>query len=242
MIVSVCLATYNGERFIEEQLLSIIKQIPRDSEIIIVDDCSSDNTTIVIEDISDDRIRIFKNQSRQGPVKTFERAISLSRGDFIFLSDQDDIWADSKVRLMQECLKHYDLVVSDAVLIDDKGLIIKDSFYKLRNSGPGFLKNLYKNTYLGCCMAFNRKILGKSLPFPDAVPMHDMWLGMIVELFGTTYFCKEKLVYYRRHASNASPTGEKSYYSMYDKLKFRYNLLHALANRYLQIQRRLVGF
>lgn len=235
MIVSVCIATYNGERFIEEQLLSIIKQIPFDSEIIIVDDCSSDNTTIIIEDISDDRIKIFKNQSRQGPVKTFERAIRLTRGDYIFLSDQDDVWAHSKIRLMRECLKHYDLVVSDAVLIDGKGSIINDSFYKLRNSGPGFLKNLYKNTYLGCCMAFNRKILEKSLPFPAAVPMHDMWLGMIAELFGTTYFCNEKLVYYRRHASNASPTGEKSYYSMYQKLKFRYNLLHALVNRYLQL-------
>ena len=136
---------------------------------------------------------------------------------------------------MKEYLEKYDLVVCDAVLIDDKGSIIKDSFYKLRNSGPGFLKNLFKNTYLGCCMAFNRKILEKSLPFPPAIPMHDMWLGMIAELFGTTYFCNEKLTYYRRHASNASPTGGKSHYSTYKKIIFRYHLIYQLAKRCINL-------
>ncbi|WP_435548188.1 glycosyltransferase family 2 protein [Desulfobacterium sp. N47] len=237
MTVSVCIATYNGEKFIGEQLLSIIEQIPGDSEIIIVDDCSTDKTLFVIKQLRDYRIRIYYNPSRQGPVKTFERAIKLSRGDYIFLSDQDDVWVHSKIRLMKECLSHYDLVVSDAILIDDKGSIINDSFYKLRNSGPGLLKNLYKNTYLGCCMAFNRKILEKSLPFPAAVPMHDMWLGMIAELYGTAYFCNEKLIYYRRHPANTSPAGEKSSYSMYAKLKFRYNLLYELSKRYIQIHK-----
>jgi len=127
-------------------------------------------------------------------------------------------------------------------LIDNNELITEESFYKLMNSGPGFLKNLYKNTYLGCCMAFNRKILEKSLPFPVGIPMHDIWLGMIAELFGTAYFCKEKLVRHRRHASNASTTSKKSRYSLYDKLKFRYKLLYKLTNRYLQIQRRLICF
>lgn len=237
MSISVCIATYNGEKFIEEQLSSIIKQIPCDSEVLIVDDCSSDNTVFVIKHIKDDRIKIFQNQLRLGPIKSFERAISLTKGNYIFLSDQDDVWAHNKVRLMKECLTHYDLVVSDAVLIDNKGSIINNSFYKLRNSGSGFFKNLYKNSYLGCCMAFNRKIKEKSLPFPVAVPMHDMWLGMIAELFGKTYFCENKLTYYRRHSSNASPTGKKSYYSTFDKLKFRYNLLYELAKRYIQIQR-----
>ncbi|KAF0220656.1 MAG: glycosyl transferase family [Geobacteraceae bacterium] len=234
--ISVCIASCNGEKYIARQLESILSQELPVAEIIISDDSSTDRTVDIIRLYNDARIKLLENNKFHSPIFNFENALIHASGEVIFLSDQDDIWMPNKVRVMKECLKHYDLVVSDASLIDADDSVIESSFFKLRNSGPGFVKNIYKNTYLGCCMAFNRNILEKSLPFPPDVPMHDMWLGMIAEIYGRTYFCKEKLVHYRRHSSNASPTGGNSCYKALDKIKFRFKLLSALAKRHLIVK------
>lgn len=237
MKISVCMATYNGELYIRKQLHSILSQIGKNDEVIISDDGSIDETISIVESFADNRIQIINNKRIKGPVLNFENALINSAGEIIYLADQDDIWEINKIRVMTEYLHKHDMVICDAILIDNNGEVIKDSFYKLRNSGTGFLKNLFKNTYLGCCMAFNRKILEKSLPFPSNIPMHDIWLGMIGELFGTTFFCKEKLVYFRRHTSSASSTGAKSKYSVYNKIMFRYFLLYQLSKRYVTLQK-----
>jgi glycosyltransferase involved in cell wall biosynthesis len=234
MKISVCIATYNGEKYIKEQLESILKQLSIDDEVIISDDSSTDKTLEIIESFKDKRIKLYKNNNFRNPIFNFENALKYSTGDIIFLSDQDDIWEDSKLEMMKKYLKYYDLVVSDCSIVDANLKIIENSFFELRNSGPGFLKNLYKNTYLGCCMAFNRKILKIALPFPNNIPMHDIWLGMVGEIFGSTIFIEDKLVKYRRHGNNASPTSEKSKYSLVKKIKDRYNLLIALLLRKLK--------
>ena len=232
--VSVCMATYNGENFIGQQLESILVQLDSTDEIIISDDSSSDRTVEIIKSYNDTRVIILENNKFKSPIFNLENALKHATGTVIFLSDQDDIWLPGKVKVMREHLRHYDLVVSDASLIDASGRIVEDSYFKLRGSGPGFIKNIYRNSYLGCCMAFNRMILEKSLPFPAKIPMHDMWLGLIAEISGRTFFCEEKLLYYRRHSSNASPTAiGKSCYKALDMIKFRYNLLMALTKRYL---------
>jgi hypothetical protein len=128
-------------------------------------------------------------------------------------------------------LYRYDLIVSDCIIIDENENIINPSYFKLKGSGPGLLKNIIKNSYLGCCMAFRRSVLMQALPFPATIPMHDMWLGTLAELKGSTHFCSDKLVYYRRHKANASPASEKSYYGLMDKIRFRYNLISALIMR-----------
>ena len=231
MKISVCMATYNGEKYIKEQLESILNQSLPVDEIIISDDSSTDNTVRIIKDLNESRIVLLENNKFRSPIFNFENALNNATGSVIFLSDQDDIWMTDKVRILNENLKQYDLVVSDASLVDANGFITDDSFFELRKSGAGLFKNIYKNTYLGCCMAFNRNILKKSLPFPARIPMHDIWLGLIAEKRGNTYFCKEKLVHYRRHSSNASPTGEKSCYSTLEKILFRYNLIFSLMRR-----------
>lgn len=230
--ISVCIATYNGEKFIAEQLESILSQELPVDEIIISDDSSTDRTVDIVKSYSDVRITLLENNNFRSPIFNFENALKHATGKVVFLSDQDDLWMPNKVRVMRELLLHHDLVISDASLIDPNGCIVEDSFFNLRNSGSGFMKNFYKNSFLGCCMAFNRKILEKSLPFPSNIPMHDMWLGMIAEIFGSTFFCNEKLVCYRRHSSNVSPTSTgKSCYKSFDMIVFRYNLLMALAKR-----------
>lgn len=202
--ISVCMATYNGERFLKKQLESIINQTLKVDEIIISDDGSTDNTLRIIENIQSPIIKVVRGP-RQGVIKNFENSLKISKGDYIFLADQDDIWTLDKVEKTIELLKDNDLVIHNASIIDQNEKIIFDSsFFEIRNSKKGLLKNLYKNSYIGCCMAFNRKILNKVLPFPNDIPMHDSWIGLVAELYGKVYFNKEVLFYYRRHEMNVT--------------------------------------
>lgn len=226
--LSICMATYNGEKYIKDQLNSIVSQIGISDEIIISDDSSTDETINIIKSFNDSRIKLFENQTFKSPIFNFENTIKKANGDYIFLADQDDIWKEDKVKIMIDKLKDYNLVLSDADIIDEVGNKIEDSFYKLNGSKQGLIKNLIKNSYLGCSMAFDRTILNKSLPFPKDTPMHDWWIGLVTEMYGKTYFIEDKLISYRRHGNNASPTGEKSNYSFTNKILFRLVLIKNL--------------
>ena len=229
---SVCMATCNGELFIAKQLQSILLQNMPVDEIIISDDSSTDKTIEIIKSFTDDRIVLLENNKFKNPIFNFENALKKAKGKYIFLADQDDLWDRCKVNVVSKLLETYDLVINDATIIDASDLVLADSYFKFRNSGPGILRNFYRNTYLGCCMAFNRKILTRSLPFPVDIPMHDIWIGMIAELSGKTCFCKERLTFYRKHDSNISPTIiGKSSYKFLRQVKFRYNLLKELLRR-----------
>ena len=229
-MISVCMPTYNGEKYIKIQLESILSQLSTEDEVVISDDSSSDDTLQIIQDLNDSRIRILHG-SFHSPIFNLENALKAAKGDYIFLSDQDDEWMPNKVEKMMKYLTKYDCVVSDAVVIDGEDRIINESFFKLRNSKTGKWYNLLRNCYLGCCMGFNRNILEKSLPFPKDIPMHDIWIGAVVEEFGKGYFLPEKLIKYRRHGDNASPTAEKSIYSFCGMFMFRYNIVKNIAKR-----------
>ncbi|WP_316786223.1 glycosyltransferase family 2 protein [Pedobacter frigiditerrae] len=234
MRISVCIATYNGEKFVETQLRSILEQLPEDAEIIISDDNSTDKTLSLIESLNDLRIKIF-HSSHKNLIKNFENAIKQASGDYIFLSDQDDKWLDGKVQFMMEQLQKYDIVVSDAYIGDADLNVVRDSYFEWRNSKTGVLKNFYKNSYLGCCMAFKSTILEKILPFPANIPMHDLWIGMMGELHYKTIFIPEKLMIYRRHGGNATYLNEDytSNETLWSMIKFRVNLLAAVLKRSL---------
>jgi|SaaInlStandDraft_4_1057021.scaffolds.fasta_scaffold00656_5 glycosyltransferase involved in cell wall biosynthesis len=233
-LISICIATYNGEKYIKEQLDSILSQISKEDEIIISDDSSIDNTIEIIKSYNDHRIILYENQKFRSPIFNFENALNKANGEIIILSDQDDIWKDNKIEMIKKYINHYDLVLSDAYIIDEYGNILEESFYKFNGSSSGFTKNIVKNSYLGCTMAFNKKILEKSLPFPKDIPMHDWWIGLIGEIYGKTYFIEDKLISYRRHGNNASPTGEKSIYSLKEKIMFRIKIIKNLIRRYIK--------
>lgn len=228
-MISVCIATFNGEKFIREQLRSILVQISNDDEVIISDDFSTDATISVIEAINDDRIKIFYNSNKKKrahpAISNFENALSHAKGKYIFLADQDDVWIGNKISLTMPYLLKYDMVLSDCMLIDEKGEITYDSFFRLNNSKKGLFNNLLKNSYVGCCMAFNRRILDKALPFPEDIPLHDLWIGFIAELFYNTIFISEKLIMYRRHKNVSSFTGGRSKYSLLKRISFRLNTI-----------------
>jgi glycosyltransferase involved in cell wall biosynthesis len=203
-MISVCIATYNGEKFIHEQISSILSQLTEYDEIIISDDSSTDKTIDIINSFNDKRIKVFDNQQFKNPTYNFEFALKQASGDIIFLADQDDVWYANKVELMLNSLIIYDLVVCDCHIGNGSLRIIKDSHFKWRESRSGIFKNLYKNSYLGCCMAFNRNVLNKSLPFPKYIPMFDTWIGLIGDVYFKTNFLDKKLMIYRRHDNNVT--------------------------------------
>lgn len=222
MKISVCIPTYNGALYIKEQLNSILIQLKEDDEVIISDDSSLDETVNIIKSFNDKRICLLEGNKFKSPVYNLENALKRANGDYIFLSDQDDMWYSNKVEQMLSYLKDYDCVVSDATVVDANMKLIHPSFMELNHSKSGLLRNLIKNGFLGCCMAFRKEILDKALPIPNPIPMHDTWIGLVAEKYGKTFFLKEPLIYYRRHGNNASPTAEKSIYSFKEKLYHRF--------------------
>ncbi len=229
MRISIALATYNGEKYIFEQLNSILPQLGPEDEIIVSDDGSSDNTLELIAGVCSVKIMVFNNPEK-GVISNVENAISHTSGDIIFLCDQDDVWLPNKISIIKKRFSESraNLVVSDAYIVDENLNVLEDSFYKLMNSGGGFIKNFVKNTFPGCCMAFRKELKDIILPFPDNIPMHDSWIGLLAELKGEVLFIPERLVYYRRHGDNATVLKRDS---LKQSLIWRKNLAWELVKR-----------
>ena len=228
-MISVCIATYNGERFLKRQVTSILSQIDVKDEVIVADDGSVDNTLTILRDLNDPRIRIVDGAHRHSPTWNFEKALKEARGEYIFLSDQDDVWMPEKVAVTMRYLQQYDCVVSDNVTVAADDSVISDSFYAVNNTRPGKYYNLLlKNGYLGCCMAFRRNVLDAALPFPADIPMHDIWIGNVAAFKYSVCFIPDKLMHYNRHGDNASTASAPSAYSLRQKLGFRWSVIHNL--------------
>jgi len=222
------MATKNGATFIREQLDSILVQLNKEDEILISDDCSRDDTLNIIRSFEDPRIRVLENTVEKGITGNFEAALKASKGDYIFLADQDDVWLPGKVNKMKLALKKYDLAISDCHLVDDNLRLQTTSFYGVNRSGKGLLKNLIKNSYMGCCMAFTRRLKDRVLPFPPDIPIHDFWIGLMAEIYFKVYFMPDVLILHRRHDANASTSGKTSRHSLNQKLVHRYRILKNL--------------
>lgn len=230
-MISICLATYNGSAYIEAQLRSVLEQLSQKDEIVVADDGSADDTIAIVDAIGDPRIRWVAQGGRLGVVKNFERSVSAAGGEYIFLCDQDDVWLPGKIELCIAALQTHLLVVTDCKIVDSELNEIAPSFFRLRNSGSGLLHNLWKNGYLGCCMAFRRELLNYALPFPQGIPMHDMWLGMIAETQGSVSFLPKPLSLYRRHICSASDAAGRSSASIGKMLADRGVLASLVAGR-----------
>lgn len=231
-MISVCMATFNGGKFIREQLESILSQLPPDAEIIIADDGSTDDTLLVVDSLNESRIRVLPAERHLGVIYNFERALRASKGEIVFLADQDDVWLPGKVEKCLAALNEADLVMHDAFLLG-----LSDAFESawgrngklsdIRTYRSGVVANWWKNSFTGCCMAFRRKVLDKALPFPKNLPMHDQWLGLVAEKYFKVSYVNEPLVEYRQHSSNATHIGN-SPAGILQKIKWRVDLLKAI--------------
>jgi len=213
--ISVCMAAYNGSLHIEEQIHSILSELGDNDELIIVDDCSTDQTVELINEVGDARIRLISLPSNRGYVKTFERALQEARGDYVFLSDQDDIWIPGRVELMISSMGANSLVVSNCKHIEGTAgrfqqirLRARDSRHTVRNA-LGILVGY--RLHWGCAMALRRTLLEQVLPFPGYMTeSHDQWIAMVGVLSRSVQYLEADTILHRLHGENLTPKGIRS--------------------------------
>lgn len=231
--VSVCMAAYNGERYIVAQLQSILVQLSDHDEVIVVDDGSTDGTRDLVRALRDERIRLIEHEHNQGMSHTFEDALRGASNDIIFLSDQDDLWVPDKIGTIRQAFldnPNVTLIVTDSSLIRADGSMLLKSY--LGRYGPfrlGFWANLMKNRYGGHNLAFRASILPDILPLPHNFDvLHDQWIGLRHSLvYGDALYIDRPLTLSRRHEATWSAGRKRS--SLLNKIHRRIQLFLALA-------------
>ena len=168
---------------------------------------SRESEQVIVELLKEIPVKVIKGPGL-GIKQNINAALKECRGEYIFLADQDDVWTDDKVEKVMQYLSREDcrLVTHDAKVMDAALMHVQmESFFAYRGSKAGFLNNLLKNRYMGCCMAFKSSLLPYVLPIPDEIEMHDQWIGVLNDLKGSgTCIMPEKLLFYRRHEHNNS--------------------------------------
>jgi glycosyltransferase involved in cell wall biosynthesis len=212
--VSVCLAAHDGAEFLGEQVRSILDQLGPSDELMVVDDASSDGTVAVLESFGDPRIALHRNQSNVGYVRTFERALSLARGAYLLLSDQDDVWMPGRLEAMVAALDRDGVVASSvAILGAPTGpprwiLRDKDSHRYATNVAAVLVGVRW---YFGCAMGLRRDVLGTVLPFPSwLTESHDLWIGLLGNTLHEMRHLEAPSVARRLHDANQTPTRWRS--------------------------------
>ena len=218
MKITAAVCTYNGEKYILEQLNSILNQTVKVDEIIICDDQSSDKTVTIITDLMllyPEIIKLYINPENLRVNKNFEKAVDLSSGDFIFFSDQDDVWTNTKVAHILTIFEENPSaqgVFSDANLIDEKGLnqgttslwenvlFVEKAISSEKDLYP-YISNI-RNMVTGATLCIKKDTKEHILPFPEVKAMyHDEWIALVLAYKNTLFYTNEKLISYRIHAS-----------------------------------------
>jgi len=207
-LVSVALAAYNGERFLPQQLDSILQQTYRPLEIVASDDCSADATWTILCDYArryPRLVRCARNASNLGCTGNFAKAMSLCTGAFVALSDQDDLWHPGKIERLVAAIGDADLVHSDARIVDENGELVHSSLRRysaLPVTRRGFGDVLACNIVTGCTAMVRRSLVRRAQPFPGSIP-HDMWLALAAADGKGIRYVKDPLLDYRQHDANA---------------------------------------
>ena len=230
------MATYNGEKYVAEQIGSILAQLKAGDELVVSDDGSTDGTTVVLRRFGDS-LRLVGETRVGGVVPNFSRALEHARGDFILLADQDDVWLPGRVDLFRAQLTRHDLILTNALVVDEDLKPTGTTLFDQTHPTLGFWRNLCRNSFVGCCMGFRRSLLMSALPIPRVTPWHDWLLGLIACLRGSAVQVDTPLLLYRRHGANVSLTGEASTNGIARKAKLRWMMLRALAICLLRFRR-----
>jgi len=230
-LLSVCMAAYNGARFIREQAGSVLRQLEPEDELIVADDASQDETVSILEGLGDPRVHVLRHAQNSGVTRAFESALRQANGEIIFLCDQDDVWREDKVRRVLAVFENSPcttLVLTNGELMDAQGCSLGEMLHTGARLPLGAAANLIKNRYQGSTMAFRREILEAVLPFPEGIPMHDSWIGIVNALVGKAAYLPQSLILYRRHPGNAT---SRQHGPMRKMVAQRWSLLRALASR-----------
>jgi len=204
-LVSVSLCVYNGEKYLELQLDSILNQDYKNIEVIAVNDCSTDNSQAILESYVErhSNLRVFNNEANLGYVKNFERAISLCEGKYIALSDQDDIWLPQKISKQVAAIGNAMLIYHDSEFINEDGNSLNKKLSDILNlyEGNSPLPFVFMNCVSGHSVMFNRDLIQYALPL-NPLFFHDWWLAFVAANVGSIKVIREPLVKYRQHTTN----------------------------------------
>jgi glycosyltransferase involved in cell wall biosynthesis len=210
--ISVCMATYNGERYLQPQIDSILQQLQPQDELVVVDDGSLDDTVLLLQALRDPRIRVHPNARNLGHVGSFARALSLARHPVIAMADQDDVWPASRLDDMVAALQASGacLASGNSTYVDGEGrpvpelcgpLLAQDSRRHWRNILGVFAA---RRGYFGCAMVLRRELLEVVLPIPQFVESHDLWIALAANLHRSNVHVERSVLLRRVHGSNAS--------------------------------------
>jgi len=211
--ISLALATYNGARFIEQLLDSIVNQTLKPFEIVVCDDASQDETVTILNKYKAKLpLRIYVNDKSIGVVKNFTKIASLCTGEYIAFCDQDDIWLPNKLSSSITEIKKIDgllpaMVFSDLTVVDEDLKIISKSYWQHRKLKPEketFSSLLYGNIVTGCTIVINQAMKNEVLLMPSDILMHDFWIACIAYGIGRYSFIRQPLILYRQHLTNVT--------------------------------------
>jgi hypothetical protein len=215
-VVSVALATYNGETYLAEFLASLNRQSWSNLEIVVSDDCSSDGTSELLRAYRGTvPLKIVDTLERVGIVRNFERAMNACSGDYIALADQDDVWDSEKITGLMNRLQAVEanvavgvplLVFSDVEIVNDVLERMSPSYFSFarKSHDARHVRDFLLGNHIpGCSMLFNRALLDLSMPMPAEFAMHDWWLALVAAAFGEILYVDESYVKYRQHTNNA---------------------------------------
>jgi glycosyltransferase involved in cell wall biosynthesis len=258
MRISVALCTYNGVRFLEEQLKSIAAQDRRPDELVICDDCSKDETLAIVGRFAakcDFEVRIEKNAKNLGSTRNFAQAISLCRGDIIALADQDDRWAPNKLNRIEQIFEEHveiGFTFSDASMIDEEGRLLSYGLWESlpfdarmrRRMGEdqAFEMLVQRNVVTGACMAFRASYRDMILPIPEKW-VHDGWIALLLAAVSPCIAVDEQLVEYRRHfRQQIGAKKEKLYGQLLRGMRQHQADFEKVSENYADAKKRLTQF
>lgn len=216
--ISILLACYNGEKFIEAQLQSILVQSVGDYTLYIRDDCSTDRTWNIVQTYAEkfpDKIITAQNEAPSGGAcENFFKMMGTLRDDYVMLCDQDDVWHNDKIETTLACMKALEarhapntplLVHTDISVADEEMQVTIPSYKTYMKSDTGdkpFARRLIQNSVTGCTAMYNRALAEYPLPPAEGVMMHDWWLMLVAAAFGHMEYCPQSTLLYRQHREN----------------------------------------
>ena len=217
--IDILLATYNGEKYLREQLESILSQSYQNFHLLIRDDGSSDNTLSVINTFINQfpsKISLVEDSEHLGVHKCFSKLLSLSKAPYVMFADQDDVWLKDKVLMTFQKMNELEiqfgknkplLVHGDLIVVDKNLKEIAPSFWsytKLKPREGSYLNRLIvQNEVTGCTLMMNHSLRDKVYPIPSESIMHDWWIALVATAFGYIGVVQEPLILYRQHDKNA---------------------------------------
>ncbi len=215
--ISIALCTYNGAKYLEEQLNSFSRQTILPAELVVCDDGSIDSTCDVLRNFAKEapfQVHIYENDMNLGHMQNFSKAISLCKGNYIALSDQDDVWLPDKNEVSLQGMRVVEqkygkntpiLVYTDLTVVDSSCRVIHPSFMRYQHlKNNCFLSSLItQNCVTGCCCLMNRTLANEAVPIPKGAAMHDWWLALIATTRGRIQYIEKPTILYRQHGKNA---------------------------------------